>query len=324
VPTAITGLDHAKLTTVVEPLVELGGALHVLDDPGHHDALDWANTVKGRLSPALADATERWAWTTRAIRSAPFVTASSTDFDTALRTLRSENLAEQLLRPVVRRAAVSRGPVVASLLDRPVEATAEFLWFLHATWREWFGFEWQRLRPALTARARRFTDSAKRHGAAPALTTVDAAVTRTGSGVSLDKLQNARHDVAERGLAVAPSSFVRPHLYVADVPGQPLLLIHPVEPGPSVPSVAELVSRLETVANRGRLEVARAIATEPRTAGEIAALWHVDPTLVNRHLRALAAAGLATTVRRGRYVQYRLDTAAVERLGGDLVRLLLR
>jgi DNA-binding transcriptional ArsR family regulator len=78
------------------------------------------------------------------------------------------------------------------------------------------------------------------------------------------------------------------------------------------------------IANRGRLEVARAIATEPRTAGEIAALWHVDPTLVNRHLRALAAAGLATTVRRGRYVQYRLDTSAIERLGSDLVRLLLR
>jgi hypothetical protein len=283
VPTAITGLDHAKLTTVVEPLVELGGALHVLDDPGHHDALDWANTVKGRLSPALADATERWAWTTRAIRSAPFVTASSTDFDTALRTLRSENLAEQLLRPVVRRAAASRGPVVASLLDRPVEATAEFLWFLHATWREWFGFEWQRLRPALTARARRFTDSAKRHGAAPALTTVDAAVTRTGSGVSLDKLQNARHDVAERGLAVAPSSFVRPHLYVADVPGQPLLLIHPVEPGPSVPSVAELVSRLETVANRGAVarrphagQPASACARRRRT-GHDGPAWTVRP-----------------------------------------------
>jgi DNA-binding MarR family transcriptional regulator len=45
----------------------------------------------------------------------------------------------------------------------------------------------------------------------------------------------------------------------------------------------------------GRLEVARAIATEPRTAGEISALWHIDPTLVNRHLRALAAAGLART-----------------------------
>lgn len=314
-PTAIIGLDRARLTTVVEPMIELGGALHVLDDPGHHDAVEWADGVRARLSPALAEATARWAWTTRAIRSTPFVNSSF-----AVAKLR----AQDLLRPIVRSAAASRGPVVEALLRRPAEAVAEFLWFLEATWHEWFGAEWERRQPLLAARARRFADAADRHGVAHALTTVDAAVATSASGVSIAKLQNTRHDVARRGLALAPSAFVHPHLYVADVPGRPLLLIHPVDPGPAVPSVAELVTRLETVANRGRLEVARAIATEPRTAGEIAALWHIDPTLVNRHLRALAAAGLATTVRRGRYVQYRLDTDAVERLGGDLVRLLLR
>jgi DNA-binding transcriptional ArsR family regulator len=313
VPTAITGLHRARPTTVVEPLIELGSALHVLDDPGHHGAVEWADGIRARLSPALAEATAKWAWTTRAIRSTPFV-------DFGLPDVR----AEDILRPVVRSAAASRGPVVQALFDRPAKAVAEFRWFLEATWDEWFGAEWERLQPLLAARARRFADTARRKGAAFALTTVDTAITETGSGVSIAKLQNTRHDVARRGLAVAPSVCVHPHLYVADVPGRPLLLIHPVDPGPAVPSVAEVVTRLETVANRGRLEVARAIATEPRTAGEIAELWHVDPTLVNRHLRALAAAGLATTVRRGRYVQYRLDTSAVERLGGDLVRLLLR
>jgi DNA-binding transcriptional ArsR family regulator len=78
------------------------------------------------------------------------------------------------------------------------------------------------------------------------------------------------------------------------------------------------------MAHRGRLEVARAIATEPRTAGEIAALWNIDPTLVNRHLRALASAGLARSIRRGRFVQYQLDADAVQVLGTDLVALLLR
>ena len=81
---------------------------------------------------------------------------------------------------------------------------------------------------------------------------------------------------------------------------------------------------METLAHPRRLEVARAIATEPRTAGEVAALWNIDPTLVNRHLRSLAAAGLARTERRGRFVQYRLDVAAIEGLGADLVALLLR
>lgn len=46
--------------------------------------------------------------------------------------------------------------------------------------------------------------------------------------------------------------------------------------------------------------------------------------LVNRHLRALAAAGLARTARRGRFVQYQLDAGAVEALGSDLLALLLR
>jgi len=130
--------------------------------------------------------------------------------------------------------------------------------------------------------------------------------------------------VSRRGLLVAPSTLIRPHLYVADVPRHPLLLIHPAEAGPSAPPAADLLQRLGTVAHRGRLEVARAIATEPRTAGEISALWHIDPTLVNRHLRALAAAGLARTARRGRFVQYQLDAGAVEALGTDLLALLLR
>ena len=118
-------------------------------------------------------------------------------------------------------------------------------------------------------------------------------MTPAGRGISIAKVASARHDVSRRGLLVAPSGLIAPHLYVADVPGQPLLLIHPVTPGPPAPPVAELHRRLDIVAHRGRLEVARAIATEPRTAGEIAGLWNLDPTLVNRHLRALAAAGLA-------------------------------
>lgn len=117
-PTAIIGLDRARPSTVVKPMIELGGALHVLDDPGHHDAVEWAEGIRARLSPALADATAKWAWTTRAIRSTPFVVPEVADLD-----------AEDLLRPVVRSAAASRGPAVQALLDRPAEAVAEFRWF---------------------------------------------------------------------------------------------------------------------------------------------------------------------------------------------------
>lgn len=216
--------------------------------------------------------------------------------------------------------------VVAALADRPDEAAADFLDFLEASWREWFSAEWEAVRPALANRARAFAHTVSAHGAVAALTGIDPSVTATASGasVSIAKVQNARHDVARCGLQVAPSVHIHPHLYVADVPGQPLLLIHPASPGQPAPAATDLLRRLAAVANPGRLEVARAIATEPRTAGEIATLWHMDATLVNRHLRALAAAGLARTTRRGRFVQYQLDAGAVASLGGDLLALLLR
>lgn len=342
----ITGLATTaalRPATIVSAIVELGSALHVLRDPGHHDAEGWAADVRTRISPALAGSIENWAWTTQAIRATPFVTALSAadDFPDGLLRLRdmpAQRLAGQLLRPISptgdRHAALrwsrSRGPAVAALVqelvDHPAHAVADFLGFLERCWQEWFAAEWSRLQPDLAGRARQFVNLAAARGAVAALAALNPALmpVSAGDGVSVAKMAKGRHDVSRRGLLVAPSAFIRPHLYVADVPGQPLLLIHPVRPGPPVPTVGELIRRLDTVANAGRLEVARAIATEPRTAGEVAERWRLDPTLANRHLRALAAAGLARTTRRGRFVQYQLDVTAVQALGTDLALLLLR
>jgi hypothetical protein len=182
--------------------------------------------------------------------------------------------------------------VVDALVTRPADGVVDFLQFLDASWREWFSAEWARIRPVLAGSARAFADTVSARGAAAALATIDPSVTVTAPGsVSIAKVQNARHDVSRRGVLVSASAYIRPHLYVANVLRQPLLLIHPVDTGPPVPYVAELLRRLGTVAHRSRLEVARAIATEPRTAGEISLLWHIDPTLVNRHLRALPPPG---------------------------------
>jgi DNA-binding transcriptional ArsR family regulator len=215
--------------------------------------------------------------------------------------------------------------VVESLVSRPGKAAADFVEFLELSWQEWFCAEWSALQPVLAARARAFADTVSEYGSSAALAMIDPSITPAAPGsVSIAKVQNARHDVSGRGLLVAPSSLIRPHLYVANVLRHPLLLIHPAVAGPTVPAAADLLQRLGAVSHQGRLEVARAIATEPRTAGEIAALWHIDPTLVNRHLRVLAGAGLARTARRGRFVQYQLDAGAVEALGTDLLALLLR
>jgi DNA-binding transcriptional ArsR family regulator len=344
-PTVITGLGETgpdRPEPVVSALIEFGSALHVLRDPGHHGAAGWAAGICAGMSERLVAWTRAWWWTAQAIRAAPFVTTAPAagDWQASLGRLRAmpaSRLVAQLLRPVARsgdvRAALhwsrSREPTVAAvveaLVSRPEEAAADFVEFLDRSWREWFGAEWAAIRPVLAARARVFADMVSAQGASAALVTIDSSVRVTAPGsVSIAKVQNARHDVSGRGVLVAPSSHIWPHLYVADVPRHPLLLIHPAEAGPSVPSAADLLQRLGTVAHRGRLEVARAIATEPRTAGEISVLWRIDQTLVNRHLRALAAAGLARTTRRGRFVQYQLDADAVQALGTDLLALLLR
>jgi DNA-binding transcriptional ArsR family regulator len=346
-PIAIAGLralPAGQPRTVVSPLVELGSALHVLVDPAHHRAEGWAAGVRDRLSPSLRARTSAWAWTFQAIRAAPFlIAAESPDFEAELERLRAEpvrRLATRLLRPisrtgdlaVARRWSRSRDPVVASgvdtLVERPAEGVAEFLDFLAESWTAWFATEWDRVEPVLRRRSRNLRRQLTApDGVAGALAGVDASIRATagGGGVTIAKVQNVRHDVARRGLAVAFSVYVWPHLYVGNVPGQPLLLLCPVEPPPvPVRTMSDVIARAEALAHPGRLEVARAIATEPRTAGEISMLWNMDQTLVNRHLRSLASAGLARTTRRGRFVQYGLDLDAVRGLGDELALLLLR
>ena len=347
-PITVAGLrvlPAGRPTTAVSPLVEMGSALHVLSDPSHHRADRWADDIRSRLDAGLTRRTDAWAWASQAIRAAPFLSPTTTDFDTALAQLRAlppHQLAARLLRPITRagdldlarRWSRSRGSAVTErvdlLIDMPADGVAEFLDFLADTWTVWFAAEWERVEPIVRTATRRFSRQVTSTGSvAKALAALDPSITATANdgGVTIAKVQSARHDVGRRGLAVALSHFVWPHVYVGNVPGQPLLLICPTErherPG-GVDSVPEVMSRLTTLAHHGRLEVARAIATEPRTAGEIAALWRIDPTLVNRHLRALSAAGLARTTRRGRFVQYSLDHDAVRALGDEVMLLLLR
>lgn len=341
----LQGLPARRPITVVSPLLEMGSALHVLADPSHHQADQWAADVRSAMGPGLARRTAAWAWTSQAIRAAPFLSPETAEFETELTRLRNlpaRQLAARLLRPIsragdltlARRWSRSRDPAVTArvetLIEHPAEGAAEFLDFLAETWTAWFGAEWKRVEPIVRTATRRFSRQIATTGSvAKALAAVDSAITATADdgGFSIAKIQSARHDVSHRGLAVALSHFVWPHVYVANVPGQPLLMICPAEPHErpgGLDTVPQVMSRLAALAHRGRLEVARAIATEPRTAGEIAALWRMDATLVNRHLRALSAAGLARTTRRGRFVQYELDHDAVRGLGDEVMLLLLR
>ncbi len=341
VPVSFVGLDRlpdGEPRPVVSALHELGAALHVLGNPGHHGEPDWTVRVRATMTDALADETERWSWTTSAIRSQVFVTVPVLEEDIGLLDRQDPAaVAEALLRPLTRLGptrtvlgwATSRGLAVSEtvelLIADPPAGARRFAAFLRASWDEWYADEWRRVRPSLLDRAERFRRTVTAHGPAHALAGLHPAFQRRDPGaVVLAKVQNARHDVARRGLCVGPTAFGSPHVYVADVPRQSLLVLYPEQPDAAVPTVAEIRQRLTVLANPARLEVARAIAGEARTAGEIASLWRMDATAVTRHLRALSAAGLAAPERHGRFVRYRLDANAVRSLGADVLDLLQR
>jgi DNA-binding transcriptional ArsR family regulator len=351
VPTVLAGvsrLDPERIRHVASPLIELGCALHVLAEPRHHDRAEWAAAV--RLPAVLREELSQWSWTVRAVRSRFFATSAATGMPTwqdelnALSARTPEDLAAELVRPLrgrpvssrttdvdaVRHWARSRGRAVAELAEglvtAPEEPVRRFLDLLDQCWELWFREVWEESRDALAARGRQDRDLAVRDGVAVMLRSLDSAIdVRDKDSVLVQKVQNKRIDLAERSLLLVPSNYIAPHLYLGEIPGEPLTIIYPAGGrGAAVPTAQQVRSRLEALAAPDRLQVCRAVASEPRTAGEIAALWGLHPTQVTRHLRALTRAGLVTAERQGRFVTYRLDESTLQTLGPDLLNLLLR
>jgi DNA-binding transcriptional ArsR family regulator len=148
---------------------------------------------------------------------------------------------------------------------------------------------------------------------------------RDPDSVVVQKVQNKRIDLAQRSILLVPSNFIAPHLFLGEIPGEPLTVIYPATGrAAAVPTAQTIRQRLEALAGPDRLQICRAVASEPRTAGEIATLWSLNPTQVTRHLRALSRAGLVTAERQGRFVAYRLDEDAMRAIGTDLLDLVMR
>lgn len=350
-PTVLAGvgrLEAERIRHVASPLIELGCALHVLAEPAHHDRTDWAAAV--RLSADLRDELAQWTWTVRAVRARFFATSTATgmpSWDEELAALRGrppEDVAAELVRPLHGRPLSSRATdtaevlhwarsrgrstavLVESLLTDPTDPVRRFADLLDACWREWFCDVWAESRDALAARGRQDRDLAVRDGVSAMLCSLDGSITtRDADSVVVQKVQSKRIDISARSLLLVPSNYIAPHLFVGEVPGEPITIIYPAgDRVADVPSAQLIRARLDALASPDRLQVCRAVASEPRTAGEIAALWGLHPTQVTRHLRALTRAGLVTAEREGRFVAYRLDNDALTTLGADLLTLIMR
>ncbi|MER7249233.1 DUF5937 family protein [Kribbella sp. NPDC000426] len=350
-PTVLAGvsrLEAERIRHVASPLIELGCALHVLAEPTHHNKVEWAASVP--LSAELRAELAQWSWTVRAVRARFFATTTATgmpSFSDELAALRSrppEEVAAELVRPLRGRPlssrsvdtdavlhwARSRGRAVAALVESlvtsPADPVRRFVDLLDACWQEWFSDIWSVSRDELAARGRHDRDLAIRDGAGAMLRSLDGSIdVRDADSVVVQKVQSKRIDISSRSLLLVPSNYIAPHLFVGEIPGEPITIIYPVSGrGTAVPAAQLIRARLDALASPDRLQVCRAVASEPRTAGEIAALWGLHPTQVTRHLRALTRAGLVTAERQGRFVAYRLDNQALTTLGTDLLTLIMR
>ena len=108
-PVVISGIGPSTPVLVaVSPLAELGSALHVPQDPGHHDRTGWAAGVRAGMSPRQRALTDRWSWTVQKHRSTPFVTVHGPDehFDVQRERLRESALAARV-RDFTQMAAVN-------------------------------------------------------------------------------------------------------------------------------------------------------------------------------------------------------------------------
>ena len=75
-----------------------------------------------------------------------------------------------------------------------------------------------------------------------------------------------------------------------------------------------IVERLRALGDPVRLAIVRQLRGGTRCACELARDAAVSAPLLSHHLNVLKSAGLVTGARRGRWIDYTLDAAAVESL----------
>ena len=86
-------------------------------------------------------------------------------------------------------------------------------------------------------------------------------------------------------------------------------------------SVADASRLLQVVSDPARLQVLRDLAGGTRCVCDLQATASVAPNVLSYHLKVLRDAGLVTTTRRGRWIDYHLAPDAGRRLRATLAGL---
>jgi DNA-binding transcriptional ArsR family regulator len=177
-----------------------------------------------------------------------------------------------------------------------------------------FGDDWTDVEQRLTSAVHVHAERVAEGGVRSVLTSMHPSVTWTGSRLILNKPHRDQlHVLADAELVLVPS-LLTAHRVTAQV-------TDPQDASLTFPSLISEPSRPSgrpagQILTEGRRRVLAAL-TQPRTTRDLARITGRSEATVSHHLHALTDAGLATSVRNGRRVVYRL-TSSGSRLA-DLV-----
>lgn len=264
----ITGLRREKVAVVPSPLAELGMALHVLAEPGHHPGMQsWVTGVTARLDTHLADRMCEADFLWRSTFSdlfMPFAGIPGRDtlpgatladdldlvdkltddqfVDAGLEFVctpgydsrKRDALSDPETRRLALELAAARGPqqvrFARRLLADPPGVRAWLRQFLEDCDEAFFAETWSRLRHPLASDARHKTELLRHKGLAEALAAVSPAMTLDEdlARITVDKLVESRTRTADGGLLLVPTSLGRPHLTVLHRFGWQPVIQYPV------------------------------------------------------------------------------------------------
>ncbi|MFD7922066.1 DUF5937 family protein [Streptomyces sp. NPDC059740] len=241
----ITGLPPERIRFELSPLAEMGAALHVLSEPGHHPGQHgWATATRAALKPDLADRLLEvdFLWTSTfsdlfmpgaglaggaeppgatlaeeldlldRLDDAMFTAVAleftcSSDYDTSV----GSPLTDRRMRERSLELAAARGPrqldFTRRLLNDPPAVRAWVRRLLEDCDEVFFGDVWQRMRVQLAADARHKAELLQHRGLAAALADVSEAVALSSDGTSIvvDKLAHGTADALDAAHGVGLS-----------------------------------------------------------------------------------------------------------------------
>jgi DNA-binding transcriptional ArsR family regulator len=331
-------------TVAVSPLAELAASLHVLTEHAHHaEHAAWAERTTGAAPPAFRAGLRRFAPLWTALRWRGFYPG----LDAPLAGLPADRFAEltaytcasgyrgfafgrvlhdpaqaRVLRQAASALPEPHSALAEDLLRDPQALRADVLAFLDLCRRVYFDDLWARTEPALSRAAHRVRQRLADEGPTAALLSLSPSSARLDSParVVLDKVHHAVLSPARTPVLLLPTRYGAPHLLVKDEPGLPPVVHFPVD-APEI-GVTLARSRMLALTDPRRVRLCRLIARQAMTTADLADRLSMTRPQVSRHLRALRDLGLVRVERNGRYVHYRLDLAAVERIGRDVATAL--